>query len=526
MKYVVDKKKDVYTILRELATTDSSDFEIFIPNHSLILENRLNLEFLQESLEKLGKSARFSTDSPTGEELLDSLQGSASAIPASTALSESDPNSLNEQLILSKENSSGVIDHIISKLAFFRFPSISFHFPKIRLRPVFLFFPLFAALVLFAIGFKYVKSQKAYVKLTVESGLLVKSFPVVVDSELPQDIDTKSSSLKGKQFSQVLIEEVKGEATGQVLEGKKATGEVKIYNRTEESKKLSKGTKLKYKDGDEELEFRLTEEITVPAVSYEKPEDPGSPMIPGEKTSKVEALDIGESYNIEEEKTLTFSDYKKSELVAKSIKKFTGGESKMVKIVSQDDINKALDELKAALTEKSEDKLPESAPAGYKFIEGSVESTYSEPEVDAKAGEKTSEFTVKGSSTVKGLFYSQKNLEKLALQLLTKFIPESSELIEKNIMVEASPLGNAEKSQVSSKKADLQVTARAEILPVIDAKKLKEQLRGKSVEEVSKVLGSIKEASAYEFEIKPVIPFFNKVPNDLNRIIVDIVRQE
>ncbi len=93
-------------------------------------------------------------------------------------------------------------------------------------------------------------------------------------------------------------------------------------------------------------------------------------------------------------------------------------------------------------------------------------------------------------------------------------------------MVEASPLGNAEKSQVSSKKADLQVTARAEILPVIDAKKLKEQLRGKSVEEVSKVLGSIKEASAYEFEIKPVIPFFNKVPNDLNRIIVDIVRQE
>lgn len=526
MKYVVDRKKDVYTILRELATVDSSDFEIFIPNHSLILENRLDLEFLQESLKKLGKSVLFSTDSPTGEELLNSLQGSASSIPASATLSKTDPNSLNEQSALSKPESPGTIDRIISKLAFFRFPSVSFHFPQIKLKPAFLLLPVLILLILSAMGYRYVKSQKAYVKLTVESGLLVKSFPVVVDADLNKDIDVKSSSLKGKQISQVFIEEVKGEATGQVLEGKKATGEVKIYNRTEEAKKLGKGTKLKYKDDDDELEFRLTEEVTVPAVSYEKPEDPGSPMVPGEKTAKVEALEIGPSYNIEEEKTLTLSDYKKSELVAKSAKKFGGGESKIVKTVSQDDIDKALTELKSALAEKSEEKLLESVPVGYKFIEGSTESALSETEVDAKVGEKTSEFTVKGSSTVKGLFYSQKNLEKLVLQLFTKFIPQSSELMGKDVVIEASPLGNTENSQVSSKKADLQVTAKAEILPLIDAEKLKEQLRGKSVEEVSKILGGIKEASAYEFEIKPVIPLFNKVPNDLDRIIVDIVRQE
>jgi len=75
---------------------------------------------------------------------------------------------------------------------------------------------------------------------------------------------------------------------------------------------------------------------------------------------------------------------------------------------------------------------------------------------------------------------------------------------------------------VSSTEADIQVTVKTYVMPNVTEAGLKKDLAGKSAEDAQKVLGSIPNVDSYEFKVTPGIPFFQKVPKDLNRIIVTI----
>jgi len=68
----------------------------------------------------------------------------------------------------------------------------------------------------------------------------------------------------------------------------------------------------------------------------------------------------------------------------------------------------------------------------------------------------------------------------------------------------------------------MQITLKTFTVTAVDKEELKKTLAGKSVAEAEKVLGSIGSLSTYSIEIKPVIPLFNKVPKDLNRINLEV----
>jgi hypothetical protein len=513
MKYTVDKQKDTYTILGELATINAQDFEVFIPTGSLILENRLNLEFLQESLEKLGKSVSFSTDDATGQELLTAMRGGTS-VEYETVSTPSDS---------SRGSRSNPFFKLFQSLAFLRFPKVRLSKLKVGFLPILLII-LFLGGAIFGVS-KFVNSQKAYVKLVVKSESLARSISVLVDANLAKEIDPEAKSFKGKQVSKTFTEEITQDATGEKLEGDTASGEILIYNRTEDPIKLKKGTILIFNEGDEDLKFKLDEEVTIPAESYEDPEDPGSVMVPGEKSAKVVAMDIGSKYNIDKNKTLGFSDYKKTELTAKSSGDFEGGSSETIKVVSAEDISTALEKVKVALVASSNAGLADSVGAGYKYIDGSSDVSYVDPEIGAKSGDEVNTFTVKQSAIVTGLSYSEKTLEKLIKELLAEYVPESFELSGDNIDIKASSLGNTEETIASSTKADLQVTAKTMVIPAINVEDLKKNLAGKTINEASRILGEMRILTTYEFKLEPNLPFSQKVPEDLNRILVEVVEE-
>ncbi len=513
MEYIVDKRKDVYTILGELAVLGYFDFEVFIPNGALLLENRLNLEFLQESLEKLGKSVSFSTDSANGMEMLSSLSGEA--------VSELDSGVLGGELKEeSGQNSVGAVAKITSALASFKFPKISLPSPKLGILPIIIGLLLLGGVVFGAT--RFINSQKAYVKLVVKSEPLARSITVLVDADLPKETDAKLKAFKGKQVSKSFSEEITKDSTGEKIEGEKASGEVLIYNRTESDIKLKKGTVLEF-DG---FAFKLDEEVTVPAVSYEDPEDPASVMVPGEKSAKVVASDIGPDHNIEKGETLEFSDYKKTELVAKSSVDFKGGSSDTIKVVSQEDIDSALVEVKNALVQKTSENLADSVGSGYIYIDGSSSVAYANPEIGAKSGDEAPSVTVRQTANATGLSYSEKVLEKLILQLLEEFVPESFEPSGDKIEIKAASLGNSDETVVTSTKADLQVTAKTTVIPSIDIEDLKSKLAGKSITEASRILGGIRTLNTYEFKLQPNLPFSQKVPQDLDRIIIEVEEKD
>ncbi|HOM77868.1 MAG TPA: hypothetical protein PLT50_01535 [bacterium] len=512
MEYIVEERKDVYTILNDLAVLAYFDFEVFIPSGSLILENRLNLEFLKKNLEKLGKSVTFSTDSKNGQEIISQLANGEST--------EFDSLLAENSLIGATEvPSAGVFGKITNFFAFFKFPKISFprFHPKMGVIPLIIIF-LFLGGGAFAFT-RVLNMHKAYVKLVIKSDPLARSFSVVVDANLTKDIDPEKKAIKGRQVSKTFDVEITKDATGEKLEGEKASGEVLIYNRTESEITLSKGTKLEFDD----LVYALTSDVTVPSVSYEDPEDPASVMVPGEKSADVTALEIGSKYNIKKGETMEFSNYKKTELVAKSSVDFTGGSSQTIKVVSEDDINSALTEARRELVEKSSQSLANSVEGDHKYIDGSSSVSYGEPEVSAKVGDEVSSFSVKQSATATGLSYSERLLEKLVLQLISTLVPESFEPSGEKIDIRATSLGNSDSTAVTSTSADIQVTAKTTVRPIINLEKLKEDLSGKSLPDATRILGQLPSVETYELNLVPNLPFLQKVPQNFDNIIIELV---
>ena len=86
-------------------------------------------------------------------------------------------------------------------------------------------------------------------------------------------------------------------------------------------------------------------------------------------------------------------------------------------------------------------------------------------------------------------------------------------------------LGNTGTTELNTTKADIQVTLKTFVVPDITEENLMEQIKGKSVSETQKILGSIRNIKTYEFKLSPKIPIFGKVPTDENRIHITIERE-
>jgi hypothetical protein len=213
-------------------------------------------------------------------------------------------------------------------------------------------------------------------------------------------------------------------------------------------------------------------------------------------------------------------------LVAESSENFEGGSSETIKTVSSEDINLALSKVKAVLAEKTLEGLSDSAETGYKFVDGTSSISYVNPEVGAKVDDEVASFVVKQSATVTGLSYSEKVLEKLIMALLVEYVPESFELSGETIEIGASSLGNSDETVATSSKADLQVTAKTSVLPIINVAELKSKLQDKTITEASRVLGEMRTLSTYEFRLEPNLPFSQKVPKDPERILIEIVEED
>lgn len=514
MKYEITKMKDVYTLLSELANKKEDELEIFIPSGALILENKLNLQFLANSLEKLGKSVKFETDDPKGVELLSNLNAASSIDLGETYISEKEDSSIF----------SGIVPSF-PPISLKKLPKVNI--PKLRGFSFKLNFVLLGIIVASFIGIsylaqRYVSSQKAYIKIVTKSEPMARSLTIRVDSQ--GETTVGEQILAGKDLSTSVFETVEIETTGEKIIGEYASGEIKIYNRTEEPIELDEGSEVVYKgkDSEEDKIFILEDTVEVPPLAYEVPEDPASTMIPGEAEVSVEATEFGADYNIDSDSTFEFDDYKKSELVAKSSEDFEGGSSETVPIVSEEDLENLKAEAQKQLEAKAPQALEDAVPSGYKLVQGSLGSNLGNMELNHEVGDEAEKVRISQSLSVTGLAYSEKELDQLIMQIVGEYVPEEYALSGTTHTLNVEVLGETENTLLSPTAADLQVTVKTSVVPDIKVSDLKQDLKGKSLDEVQRKLGSMRSISTYEFNLSPPVPLKNTVPNDIERILIEI----
>jgi len=500
---------DVISALKKIKEIDGISVEVEIPDGAILLDNVINLKLLEKKAADFNKSLHFHTTDVVGKTVISLLDDDREEIEG----------------MLTKHVSMDALEEvedIAPSTSRFRLPLPSLRLPSFKyIIPIFLVLMIGGGITFYLTA----KAPQAYASIVVNSQPLAKSIPVKV--VLDETTSVESKILKGIKYEVTVTEENTIDTTGEVEEGKKSSGEIKITNKTLDDIKLKKGSKLTVDTDDDDLGFVTLAEVTVPA-KIENPEDPLKPgqqtFTLGEKKVDVEASAIGSVYNIKEDKSLRVSGYKESEISAKAEEDFKGGSSEKIRVVADEDIELVTKDLAPKLIEKSEQLLKEKQTTSSRFISGALKTEIQKSELSAKVGEKADKLTVKQSSISSGLFYSKAELDALVDNLVDQFIPEGYKLSSKGREVNVEVLGESDNSVLSLEEADLQITLKTYVIPDIDPEGLKQELAGKSLADAKKVLGGVRNIMSYDLRLDKSIPipFFQKIPSDIDSITLEV----
>ncbi len=508
-KVEVELNDDVISIIGKLENINDSGVELHIPEGSVLLSNILNLKLLRDKFDREGKSIHFTTSDEAGQDLIDMLSGNGEG---SYFL-----ESVGDFGFEEAEESYGVgLGAKIKRLI----PISKIALPKLKLPLVVIV--LIAVGVVFG-GYTLSQAPKATVKIVVDSQPLARSVSIRVVKDATSNVEQKILSGMGVAASLVNSSEL--DTTGEKLVGEKAKGKIKVFNKTHEEIKLDSGTLVAFKGKSSDLFYILEDDVTIGPLSPQDPTDPSSLLVPGEAEVEVTAEKFGEDYNIKGDETLEFEDYKKSELEGKTEGDIKGGKSETIKVVTEEDRKKLSEELFAKNSEGIDDALKKNLDNNQKLVAGSAAVVISSDEFNHGVGDEVDKLSLVQTVNALGLAYSDKELKSLLEDMIRDLVPEGFSLSDEEFDVNTEVLGNSDDSVLSNTQADVQVTVKTFVLPVIDKEALSQSLAGKSVADAEKVLGSLGSIDTYELKISPGIPFLQKVPNDLDRVFVEVVRK-
>ncbi len=508
-KINLDIHDSVIDVINKIRGVNDSGIELIIPEGAIIFENILNIRVIQKEAEKLSKSISFTTQDQQGLNLIHNINEET----------DEDADFIAKEIsLLDIADDKRYPSKFQMKKLPFAMPKINFTLPnvdfkKMKVLPIALF-------LLFSIGiagaFFIQKFHKVNVKIVVNSKPLTKSIQIQVAKDAETNADNKT--LKGTSVQTVISKTDKIATTGEKIVGEQAEGEIKIYNKTLTEVNIDKGTKIIFEE--EDLEYELEDDVTVPEATEESPDEVTTIITAGETTASVKAVDIGDKYNIDKGTDLTVEDYDKNEVFAKTNKDFSGGVSETVKIVDITNIEELTQKLTQEITQDVEKELENKVVGDRKFIAGSQELIVTNTILSHQEGEETDELEVTLEMSATGLAYSTDDIDKILDSLLEGFIPEGYVLSTQNKDVNVEILGNTETTTLSSTSADLQITIKTAVVTNVDTEKLKDELKGKSLAEGQKTLSEIRNIQNYE--IKPNIPVLKSFPKNRDNISIEV----
>jgi hypothetical protein len=349
---------------------------------------------------------------------------------------------------------------------------------------------------------------KATVRLEVRSESLVQSFELIA-SPSATAVDAERKILPA-----VLVEveekgERKAEAAGRKEKGTKASGELVIYNWTDDDKTFSPGTvaTLIRVEG-EKLKFLLDEELTVPAQTASvsaTPEERTTTYTPGKETVGVGAEQIGSEYNLEADSQFSIAGLSTDEFLAQNEEAFEGGNKEEVTVVSDEDQVHLRQQLEEELKNKAREDILSRTVGDQKLNEEAIVYEIVGQTFDKEVGEEAEDFTltllIKGSA----LIYSQQQLDNLVAALLAEKVPADFDLSDKELVTEVSAAKVVE-GEDGKKMLQILTKTKAAVISKVDENRIKEDLVGRGLVSAQKYLESIPGVATVEITIFPPLP--------------------
>lgn len=354
----------------------------------------------------------------------------------------------------------------------------------------------------------YLFLPKASVKVFVEPRILERDAQVTADPKQKQ-VDESAKIIP----AQIVETEISGSnrdtATGKKQVGDSAKGTVVIYNKTDASKSLSKGTTLTNSNG---LKFSLD---TSSSIASQSATDTGITF--GSVHTQVSASAIGPDSNLPSGSEFTVSNFPTNQVSAKSEGNFSGGTSKDVTVVSSDDQQRLLAKLTSSLRQQAQQKLQDKLPQK-KILEEALTEVILNKSFSKNISDQASDFSLNLTVRYRGTAFSDQDLRTIVAKLVTTEVPEGYQLNLSDTETQAD-VAKLEKDGTLKFLARF----RAKLLPKINPNLIRDKIRGKTPKQAIESLKSIENVLGAEIIFSPNLPqVLQRLPFLNQNIKVDI----
>lgn len=298
-----------------------------------------------------------------------------------------------------------------------------------RRKPIIILSAVFAVILLSGGAILY---PSANAKITLKTTDLDTKGEIVVDKSV-QEPDLERMIIPAKEYTKNMESTKDFSSTGKKDVGEKASGEVTFYNSYDIQNPIVLPDGLAMvADG---KTFYLSGSVTIPkAVVVSLFGGPnGGPIVnAGSVKGNVVAKDSGESSNIGPSKFVitSFSGQKQANVYGQSASALSGGTTREVLIVSEQDINNAKTSLVTEMEEAVKAEFSEASVAdNLKLISSSFTGTEVSFESDKKVGDETNTFNIKMVYGYSELAFSEDVLKQTTTKKIESTLKENEILV-------------------------------------------------------------------------------------------------
>lgn len=356
-------------------------------------------------------------------------------------------------------------------------------------------------------------SYKVEISLELAEKVIAKDVEIIIDPTVATS-NVEKLILRGELETEEFSETKVVDTTGVKLVGEKAKGKITILNKTTSPKTFASGTILSVGN----INFSLDEEITVASASVTE-SGTSETKDYGKLETQVTATKIGADGNITKESSFSIGSFDTGTYSATSIETFSGGSSREIRVIAEDDKEEVLASLKKELFTKAQDDFSSKSGDGLYYVLTGNQSV-EEADYGGKVGEEADQLALELVMSFEAVRYASEDIQPLVLELLKEEIPEGYELTDKDPEILSSPKEDA----TQSAQVVLSANISAKAIPIFDIDNIISVLEGLPLEAVAGKISERPEIRRASYQVKPSLAktFVSIVPKDKKRIIITI----
>lgn len=244
-------------------------------------------------------------------------------------------------------------------------------------------------------------------------------------------VNLKKKIVRARVFEEEVQQTLLFSSTGTRFKETKARGIIRIYNENStQPQDLVANTRFISEDG---KLFRLESAVSIPGGTKD-----GRKLIPGTVDVQVVAAESGPEYNIGTSKfslpgLVGSAAYTK--IFGESLSPMTGGASREVAIVTEEDISNAADQLDEALKTQAMKSLLEKVPPQFQILQDSLTSTNVEDNSLVKSGVELDQFNYTGRVKVSMIGFDRADADLLVQRILSDYVSADQDINQETLRV-------------------------------------------------------------------------------------------